>query len=375
MKVPAGPICLAAGGTGGHFFPALALAQALKDRGHEVIFVTDPRGAEKVQKNLQMMPHVLPLTSDRIGLVGKLKLLWSLGKSVWKCICILKAKKPKIVIGFGGYPSAPVVIGAILKNIPIILQEQNAYLGKVNRWLVKFATKMAVAFPEVQKIPKKSLNKVVKTGNPVRPEIQKLYADLYQIPKSEERFQIFVMGGSQGARIFGEVIPPALERLPLEIKERIHVTQQVRPEQMHEIQDFYKKNAIQTTIQPFFENVAECLQKAHLLITRAGASTLAEVMIAGRPVILVPYPYAADDHQMWNAKALAQENAAWLIPQSEFKIETLTSEIQHLIEEPRLLIEKAQNLRTLSIPDAAQLLANLVEETLTHLDCRQRRAL
>ncbi|WP_225767200.1 undecaprenyldiphospho-muramoylpentapeptide beta-N-acetylglucosaminyltransferase [Inquilinus sp. Marseille-Q2685] len=352
------PILLAAGGTGGHVFPAEALARTLIARGHAVRLATDPRG-RAFGDRLPEVP-VDPVRSATVapGLLGKLKAATLLGLGYLDASGVLRRHRPAAVVGFGGYPSAPTVLAASRAGIPVLLHEQNALLGRVNRWLAGRAAAIATGFP-LQSAGQES-RRVEVTGNPVRPAIAAKADAPYPAPTEDGRLTLLVLGGSQGARVFSELIPAAVALLPDGLRNRLSIVQQCRPEDIEACRGRYAAIGADATLSTFFDDVPERLAAAQLVICRSGASTAAELATIGRPAILVPYPFAMDDHQTANARAIAASGGGWLMPQSDLTPEVLASRLEHLYTRPSVLVEAAGAARAAAHPDAADRLADLV---------------
>ncbi len=302
-------IILAAGGTGGHVSPALAIAEALEKAGKPFHFVADQRTAKMIPENYPQT--ILQIPPPSAGRKQQLKAMRVTTKQL-----LPLAKQAEKIICFGGYPAFPAGIAAILKKKPLILHEQNAVMGRSNRLLTPFAKVVALSFKDTLFAPKK---KSVITGNPVRGTISPV-----PYPLVDGTIQLLVTGGSLGATIFSEVVPAAFKTMSLPNRQRFHITQQCRAEDIEAVQEAYKDMEISATLKSFFDNLPQQIANAHLIICRAGASTLAEVLTIGRPGILVPYPYAAHNHQTLNAKAvIAQDSNFRLIQQPEFTAESL----------------------------------------------------
>jgi UDP-N-acetylglucosamine--N-acetylmuramyl-(pentapeptide) pyrophosphoryl-undecaprenol N-acetylglucosamine transferase len=356
------PIVIAAGGTGGHFFPAEALAATLIARGHRVVLMTDWRsGALKStvfagREQYSISGAGLAGRGVRRAAAGALALL----RGTWQARRILKTLDAAAIVGFGGYPSVPPVLAArsLLARRPfIVLHEQNAVLGRANIFLSRFADLLALGATVTHRVPAGVQR--VTTGNPVRAAIAALAQRGYEPPG--ERIRLLVLGGSLGARVFGDVVPPAVAALPESVLARVVVTQQCRVEDLDRVRAAYRVAGIEASLAPFFDNVAELLATAHLVIGRAGASTCAELAVAGRPAILVPLPGAIDDHQTANAAALAQAGGAWVIAQTDFSPARLTALLEELLAAPHKLTAAAQAAATAAAPDAATALANVLE--------------
>jgi UDP-N-acetylglucosamine--N-acetylmuramyl-(pentapeptide) pyrophosphoryl-undecaprenol N-acetylglucosamine transferase len=352
-------IILSSGGTGGHVFPAQSLAHELSRRGYRVVMVTDERGT--LFRSFDYISKVYSLAIKQAkGRLGVLKLLGSVVLSLLQGLFIFFREKPVAVVGFGGYPSIPpMIIGWILRKKTII-HEQNAVLGRANRLAAFFAHKIATSFPKTLKLPADAV--VTVTGNPVRLQILSLQETSY--PSLGSVINLLVIGGSQGAKIFSEVLPKALGRLPEDLRKRIHLTQQCRKEYLNQTISDLKAIGMSYEVKPFFEDMDQQLQKAHLVISRSGASSSAELAIAGKPVIFVPFAAAMDAHQQRNAEYFVKEQAAWMILEKEFTPESLSSLLKEILLSTTLLSEKAEKIRKYSYPDAVVDLANLVEDLL-----------
>lgn len=343
------PVILAAGGTGGHVFPAEALARALQGRGREVVLVTDRRGQGFGDRMPGIPVYRIPAGRFDRGWAARLSGVAELGLGFVAALLRLRRLRPAAVVGFGGYPSVPTVAAAALLRLPTVIHEQNAVLGRANRLLAPLVRRVAMSFPA---------GKGIHTGNPVRPEIAALRAEPYRAPEEGGRFELLVLGGSQGARIFSDVVPEALSLLPPAFKSGLRVTQQARPEDLERVRAAYRVAGIEAELAPFFADVSLRLARAHLAVTRSGASTVAELTAAGRPSVLVPYPFATDDHQTANAKALADAGGAVLVPQPEFTPESLARLLRGFT--PFRLLEAAEAARSFGRPDAAGRLCDLV---------------
>jgi UDP-N-acetylglucosamine--N-acetylmuramyl-(pentapeptide) pyrophosphoryl-undecaprenol N-acetylglucosamine transferase len=353
---------LAAGGTGGHLFPAQALAEELNRRGWRVVLATDDRG----DKYAHDFPaeHRIPLSAatfrkgDLIGAVGA---GLNIVQGVMQARTAFKVLDPAVVVGFGGYPSLPALLAAVTTKRPTIIHEQNAVLGRVNRFLADKVDVVACAFPTLQKAKPKVRARVQVVGNPVRPEIRALYDVPYEPPTGEIR--ILVTGGSQGARLLSELTPLAVANLPDSLRSQLSVQQQTRRENLEEAIKTYKNAVVPAEIAPFFRDMAGRLGRAHLVIGRAGASTCCELAVAGRPSILVPLKIAMDDHQTYNAKLLADAGGAEVAAEDVLTLEVFTRALTKLLGDPQRLARMAEAARSVAVPDAAERLADLVEKT------------
>ncbi|MEN8237130.1 MAG: undecaprenyldiphospho-muramoylpentapeptide beta-N-acetylglucosaminyltransferase [Pseudomonadota bacterium] len=339
-------IVLTAGGTGGHMFPALALAQSLASRGCQVSLVTDERGAKYIKQPQGIEIKVLDLSRmSQAGLRGKLGGVGQLLARFWQMWRWMRRRKPDTVVGFGGYPAFPTLLSAVIHRASISLHEQNGVMGRVNRWFIRWATHVGVSFPGTQRIKPKYQHKVHLTGLPVRDSIKRAAQTVYALPKTGERFRVLVIGGSQGSGIFSDVVPQALAKLSDQQQDRLHVVQQCRGEHMLATKKAYKVLAVTSRLSGFIQGIASELAKAHLVITRAGASSTAELLTVGRPTIFVPYPHATDDHQTANAKYAQSTGMGWLISQEKLTAEVLARHIGQLLEHPQHLLAAAVCLR------------------------------
>lgn len=360
-------IILAAGGTGGHVFPAEALASALLARGYRLALVTDRRGAVYggTLGSLETFRVSAGAVAGR-SLFARLKAFAELGGGVFQALSILKTQRPAAVIGFGGYASVPTVAAAILRGIPTALHEQNAVLGRANRLLANYVQTVATSYPCVERLPKAV--PAVLTGMPVRPAVSALIGHGYNAPDGNGPIRILVLGGSQGARILSEVVPQAVAELPPGMKDRLDISQQCRPEDLEIVKAAYAGAGINATLASFFNDVPERMADTHLVIARSGASTLAEITALGRPAILVPYPFSADNDQHANAMALAGQGGAWCVPQDEFTPQSLSHRLTNLFDHPQALDATALRARQSGRPDAADRLADVVETLVTSKD-------
>lgn len=358
-------IVLAAGGTGGHVFPAEALARELSGRDYRLALITDKRGG--VYGGALGAVETHHIRAGGIagkGPLAKVKSVAELGMGTLQARGLMSNLKPAAVVGFGGYAALPTAMAASLAGVALILHEQNAILGRANRLLASRADAIAVSFPESRGIPKGNQKKVTHTGMPVRDTILKVRGAPYPSLTDDRPLNVLVLGGSQGARILSDVIPDAIGKIDDPLKSRLKVTQQCRPEDLARVTARYKALGIDAELASFFDDVPERLAGTHLVISRSGASTVAEVLAVGRPSILVPYRYAIDDHQSLNAHAADEVGAGWLIPEADFTPESLAERLQSMFGMPMILEKAAAAALNTSRPDAAARLATLVEETI-----------
>ena len=358
------PIILAAGGTGGHLYPAISVARALIKRTRNIAIITDDRGTLFSQYDLNTDIYYIKASSPSGGLLRKLIGLGLLGVGFFQARSILKKIQAVAVIGFGGYPSVPTMCAAAQIGLPTIIHEQNAVMGRANRFLAPTVKKIAVSYDQVKGISPKAISKVIQTGNPVREEISKIGDKVYTALDSKGKLNVLVFGGSQGAQILSKVVPSAIAALPKNKRSRVVVTQQCHPGDMDFVKSLYKTANIQSDLRPYFNDMPDRLSAASLVISRAGASTISELVAAKRPAILVPYPHATDDHQTATAVAITSSSAGWCISEDKFTIERLKLKIQQLIEKPSLLNDAADNIKDLYKFNAAETLADILENTI-----------
>ncbi len=354
-----GIVLLAAGGTGGHLFPAEALAHELKAGGYSVHLVTDSRAERYAGKFPADEVHVVP--SATIGSKNPIKL----ARSVWKLWTGLRAArrlitrlKPRAVVGFGGYPTVPPLLAATQMGIPSLIHEQNAVMGRANRMLASRVQAVAGGFLQ-EGVGAFSI-KTVTTGNPVRPAVLEAATSPYAA-SVDGLFHLVVFGGSQGAQFFSKAVPQAICRLDDGQRQRLKVTQQARPEDREGVIAVYEKLGVRAEVSPFFSDMAERLASAHLVICRSGASTVSELSAIGRPSILVPYPYALDHDQAANAATLAAKGGAQVIAQAELSAERFGKLLSDAMNNPEGLADMAAKAHETGKPEAARLLASLVE--------------
>jgi len=354
------PVILAAGGTGGHMFPAEALARELLARGQRVVLVTDRRGKAFGDALPEVEVHRIRASSFGSGIVGKIRGVIELCLGAIQARRLIARLHPSAVVGFGGYPSVPTVLMAQRAGVPTVLHEQNAVLGRANRLAAPGAVRIATSFASVAAVKPGDAGKLVFTGNPVRPNVTAVRNLLYPALEDGGEVHLLVVGGSQGARIFSEIVPQALALLPEALKRRIRIAQQCRPEDIEAAKAAFTKAGIMAELSTFFRDVPERLSACHLAVCRSGASTVAELAAVGRPAILVPYPYAMDDHQTANAQAVADAGAAWLMPQTAFSPQALADRLVALLDLAHTLTKAAEAAHARGATDAASRLADTV---------------
>jgi UDP-N-acetylglucosamine--N-acetylmuramyl-(pentapeptide) pyrophosphoryl-undecaprenol N-acetylglucosamine transferase len=348
-------IVLAAGGTGGHMFPAIAVGDALKARGHRVIAATDGRG-QRFGSGIETENVVAGGIAG--GIAGKLKGLTKIGLGTAQAMRMLRRRKADVIVGFGGYPSLPTMLAALALRKRTVIHDQNAVLGRANRMLAGRVNRIATSFPSVKGAPEGS---VMLTGNPVRSEIVAIGATPFAAPGDGDAINILIFGGSQGARIFSDVLPEAVQALPDDLRGRIQIVQQARPEDLERVQAVYTEAGQQAEVASFFDDMPERLRSAHLVIARSGASTVAELAAAGRPSILIPYAAALDDHQTANASALVDVGGAWHLTEANMTSDALAALIAEALSTPSALAKAATAALNAARTNAADALADVIE--------------
>ncbi|NZA25052.1 UDP-N-acetylglucosamine--N-acetylmuramyl-(pentapeptide) pyrophosphoryl-undecaprenol N-acetylglucosamine transferase [Luteimonas sp. SJ-92] len=357
-------IALAAGGTGGHLFPAEALARELIARGHCAVIYTERRGAAYTQA-LQGLDHVvLPARSLAGGPVGKLAAAWTIARATWRARRDLGRRGAALMVGFGGYPSFAPALAAKSLGLPLLLHEQATRLSLANRKLLRFASGVATSFPRIDGAEGFDPARIVETGNPVRRAILDARAPYPEIADAGP-LQLLVVGGSQSARVFGEVVPPALLALPDSLRARLRLALQYKGDDAETIAVRLGGAGVQAEIRPFFDDMGVRLRAAHLVIARAGATTAADLLAVGRPAVFVPIPHGGSRlEQRRNAEALAEAGVGWCVSEPSLTAASLAALLGDLFAAPQRLQRAAQAAADLGRPRAAQALADVVERML-----------
>jgi UDP-N-acetylglucosamine--N-acetylmuramyl-(pentapeptide) pyrophosphoryl-undecaprenol N-acetylglucosamine transferase len=352
-------ILLAAGGTGGHLFPAEALANVLVARGFRVDLVTDHRVSNYLGRFPAGEVHVVSADTLRGGNPLRLALtFFRLGNGLLRSLFLLLKLRPKAVVGFGGYPTLPPMLAAKLLFIPTVIHDANAVMGRANRLIARFANAIATGYPRTAS--GRLERKATHTGNPVRPAVIEAARQDYPAISGTSPLKLAVFGGSQGARVMTEIVPGALGMLGEKFRARLEVVQQCRDEDLAEAQSIYRRLAVKTELAPFFSDLPAKIAASHLVIGRSGASTVSELAVIGRPSILVPLPHAIDNDQLANASSLAAAGGALVIRQAEFTSARLASELTTLFNDPLRLPAMARAAKAEGRIDAAERLADLV---------------
>jgi len=352
---------LAAGGTGGHMIPAHALAAELKARGHGVLLITDERGARYPGLFDGVPVHILPAGRLGGGPLGWLKAAGAVMKGRAEAKRLYREHTPDAVVGFGGYPAFPSLLAASARKIQTVLHEQNAVMGRVNRLLAGEAEAIGVAYDQIDRLKPRYRDKVVVVGNPVREEISRLGELPFPAFDEAAPLKILVTGGSQGATILGRIVPEGLGLLDPSLRRRLQIVQQCRPDDIERVRQRYAELGIPAELMTYIEDMAAKLGDCHLMIGRAGASTIAELTAAGRPAILIPFAAATDDHQTANAREMVKAGGARSIPQSGFTPDVLARQVEALAMDPVALNNAAARALSVGRPHAARDLADLVE--------------
>jgi UDP-N-acetylglucosamine--N-acetylmuramyl-(pentapeptide) pyrophosphoryl-undecaprenol N-acetylglucosamine transferase len=354
-------VLLAAGGTGGHLFAAEALAEALGRRGIAVALATDHR-AERYGKTFPARDiHII--TSATVRGRNPLSLARTaamLGIGTMQALRLLARIRPAAVVGFGGYPTIPPVLAATLRQIPTLIHEQNAVMGRANRFLTSRVNAIATSFAGVLDREGELDAKATRTGNPVRPAVIAAAATPYAAPQAAGPVRLLVFGGSQGARIMADIVPVAIERLARDLQARLAVVQQAREEDLARVTDIYARAKVAAEVAPFFADLPARIASSHIVVARSGASTVAELAAIGRPAILVPLPHALDQDQSANAGVLERAGGALRLRQDDFTPDRLAGEISTLASTPQKLVAMAAAARSQGAIDAAERLADLV---------------
>lgn len=354
-----GPLVITAGGTGGHMFPALALASELERRGRTVALACDERGARYLPEDKEAF--IVQAESPS----GPLRKRWSgmvkLGRGLLQSWWWLRQQRPSAVACFGSYASVPIGMAAGFLRIPILVHEQNAVLGRANRLVARRAAGLALTFDETRHAEMMPEERCVLTGNPVRPEIKTHIAEDYRLPQDGEPIEILVIGGSQGARSLSDILPASLDRLSGRERSRIRLAQQCRPEDLERVEQAYTALGFKAELKGFFHDLPARLAKAHLVISRAGASSIAELLILGKPSILIPLPHSLEGDQLANAEVVDAAKAGWLMKEADLSGEALADKLRICLEQPEQLVDMAAKAKALSRPDAADALADAIE--------------
>lgn len=353
---------LMAGGSGGHLFPAMALAQELRRRGHIIQLMTDHRvgdyGKGFPAREIHIVPAATPSISNPVRFVlAACKILWGTLVAWFK----LREIRPAAVIGFGGYPTFPPFLAASLSGIPGLLHEQNAVIGRANRALGRFARVIALSFEHTARAEPFEAKSLL-TGNPVRDQVKAVADRPYPELGGGEPIQVLIVGGSQGARAFADIVPPAIAELTQDLRSRLRVIQQCRPEDLDRVAESYRQGKVNVELAAFFDDLPERMARSHLVISRSGASTVAELCVVGRPAILVPLPGSIDADQRNNAQVMEAAGGGWIAEQATLSPLSLGTRLTSLLSEPEALQRAAAAAKSLGQPRAVEKLADIAEQ-------------
>lgn len=355
-----GTILVCAGGTGGHLFPAEALAHALIERDFRIELATDHRVEAYGQDFPAAKTHVIRSATPSVkSPMVMARAAWTLWQGYWQARALLGTVNPKAVVGFGGYPTVPPMLAAAHLGIPTIVHDANAVLGRANRFLARRANVLATSFPGVSADGGKAV--VVQTGNPVRSAVVEASRVAYDPPGEGMPLRLVVFGGSQGARFFSDLLPEVMAKLGPGLRARLTLVQQCRPEDMARVTKAYADLKVAAEIAPFFRDLPAKIADSHLVVSRSGASTVCELAVIGRPAIMVPLPHAIDQDQSANARVLADAGGGWIVPQAELTAERLAGELTAFLAEPGRLAAAAIAAKSVGRPDADRRLADVVE--------------
>lgn len=371
----AGTVLLCAGGTGGHLFPAAATAQALEQRGWRVELATDYRATNYGQDFPASAIHIVPsATPSGRGVIGKADAAAKLGWGLVRALALVGKVKPTVAVGFGGYPTVPPILAASLRGVPTIIHDQNAVLGRANRFLAGRVRRIATTTTALKLSPELAA-KAVLTGNPVRPAVKAASRIPYPVLDPEGQIRLAIFGGSQGARFLSEVVPQAISMLRPDLRGRLRITQQCRPEDLANVEALYRGIDVDAELAPFFANLPGMIAQSHLVISRSGASTVTELGVIGRPAILIPLPGAIDQDQAANARILDDAGGGWMVDERTLTPALLAERLTGLLDDPDGLRDAAAAARSTGGADGAEKLADLIEEMSVYgMRTRKRRS-
>jgi UDP-N-acetylglucosamine--N-acetylmuramyl-(pentapeptide) pyrophosphoryl-undecaprenol N-acetylglucosamine transferase len=354
-------IILTAGGTGGHLFPAQALAGELVRRGYEIDLITDMRAAHFGETFPARTVHRVPSATFRgRSPIEAMRMVATNSNGFKMSYDFMGQTKPKAMVGFGGYPTIPPVLAALARGIPSSVHEQNSVMGRANRFLAPMVKAIAVSFEDTKFLEGKLIQKSYVTGTPLREGVLAMRGGTYQPPQPTHPLNLLCFGGSQGARFFSDIMPVALQLLPPEIRDRLMVVQQCREEDIDRVFDAYEVAGVAAELATFFEDLPQRMAGAHLVVSRSGATTVAELAALGRPAVLVPLPHSVDNDQLENATRFEKAGAGWCFEQAIMTPERLAGTLRRLFEEPATLARAASRSKSLARYDAVGRLADLV---------------
>ena len=354
-------VLLAAGGTGGHLFPAESLAQAMADRGWRVHLATDHRIEAYGKKFPAEKVHFIQSATLTREPIAAARAVARLAGGFFEARALIGKLKPSVAVGFGGYPTVPPMLAATTMKIPTVLHEANAVFGRANRFLAGRVTRIATSFAKVGGSAGMA-DRIVQTGNPVRPTVREAAGVPYPVRTSSDPFRLTIFGGSQGAQFLSDIVPAAVASLAKEMQSRLRIVQQCRAEDVGRVRQAYELLGVEAELAAFFTDMSQRIADSHLVVSRSGASTCAELAVIGRPAIMIPLPHALDQDQKANAQILAAAGGGWMIEQKDLSAQRLAREIARLMDEPATLATAAAEAKAVGRPDAVDRLADLVEK-------------
>ena len=358
-------IFVVGGGTGGHLFPAIAVGQELVRRGYGVHLITDDRCVKYLgERHHPFKIHIINSSGFKSGIVAKVASIFKVISSIIKTFILIYKEKPDLVMTFGGYAAFPPLLCAHILAIPTAIHEQNCFFGKVNKWFASRAVNILLTFEDTKNIPFGNDNKIIVSGNPVREEISSV---TFKKNFNDNPFKLVILGGSQGAKVFSDLVPKAIEIAVQKHKGiDLEVIQQAKSEDIDEIKVIYETSGIKCYVSDFFYNIPEILSSAHLVIARSGASTIAELIVLNQPAFFVPYPFAAEKHQDFNAEVIEKNNGGWWVDQNIVTADIIANKIVETYEDRGILIKASKNLEKLKM-DAVNIIANVAEKIIASL--------
>lgn len=352
-------LLIAAGGTGGHMFPAQALAEAMLNRGWRVKLTTDARGARYTSgfPHSTQIEEISSATFARGGIAAKIAAPFRIGLGVLRALLSFRRDRPAVVVGFGGYPTIPALAAAFVMKLPRMIHEQNGVLGRVN---TAFASRVDAIACGTWPTDLPEGVEGFHTGNPVRKAILERAEAGYICP-GDYPMEVLVIGGSQGARILSDVVPPAIASLPMAMLRNLRVSHQARDEDQERVAKYYADNGVRAEVQPFFQDVPRRMTEAQLVISRSGASSVADLSVIGRPSILIPFAAATGDHQTANARGLVEAGGAIMVPESKASPDAVATQIHSVLDNPTAAMQMAAAAARFGRPEATEMLAQMVE--------------
>lgn len=369
----AGTVLICAGGTGGHLFPAESLALALKSRGWKIHLATDHRVEAYGQDFPAEAIHIIPSATITKSPVAAARAMATLARGFMAGRSLIRSLRPDVVVGFGGYPTVPPMLAAARAKVPTVIHDQNAVLGRANKFLAARVTAIATSFDKVGGAENLVGDRVVETGNPVRAAVREAARVPYPLRGAGDPFRLLVFGGSQGARFMSDLVPPAIAAMPEAVRRLLRIVQQCRAEDLTRVAEAYRAAGVEAELQPFFRDMPARIAVSHLVVCRSGASTVAELAVIGRPAIMIPLPNALDQDQKANALVLARAGGGWMVEQRDMNPDRLAHELADSIANPDRLGAVAEASATVGRPDAVERLADLVEGVASHSPIKEIR--